>query len=706
MISLEGAGSGIAVIRWSSDSAPVVNAAWVAAFTDVVEQALEDTAVSGVVIAAQDRDFSRGTDLAEWLEVRSPADAMARVRSLHALTRRIETGGKPFVAALNGAALGGGMEIALACHRRIAAVTPRARFGFPDIRFGMMPAFGGAQRLARMIGARNAVPMLLEGRTLNAQDARDAGLIDEITDPDQTLDRACAWAAANPEPQQPWDVRGFAVPGGGPWSRATGAALIAGNALSHARSRGNYPAVQAILSSVYEGIQVGIDTGLKAEARWFVHTLTAGPVARNMIRSLFVHVPAAERLATRPRAVPKAEFTRVGVLGAGMMGAGIAGAAAAAGLETVLLDRTRALAEQGKARIDTALSRRAGRRGQGKQDNTAILSRITPADDYAHLAGCDLVIEAVFEQRAIKAEVTAKAEAVLPDNAVFASNTSTLPISGLAEASARPANFIGLHFFSPVERMPLVEIIRGRLTSDATLACAMDFVRRIRKTPITVNDSRGFYTSRVFSTYVREGFAMLAEGVTPALIENAGKLAGMPVGPLAVADEVSLGLMRQVAVQTRADLGDGYRTPPGEQVLERMVSELGRAGRKAGKGFYNYPEGSSKRLWPGLSEAFPRAADQPSAAALRERLLYVQALEAARCLEEDVLTSAADGDIGSLLGWGFPAWTGGALSLIDTVGADTFVAACDRLAQELGVRFAPPQLLRGMAAQGTCFHDL
>ena len=590
-------------------------------------------------------------------------------------------------------------------HRRIAADNPKALFGQPEVTVGLLPGGGGTQRLPRMIGARAALPLMAEGRNISAAAALEAGILDAIVPADTLLDEARAWLASDQAiATQPWDRKGFKIPGGGVWGPGAMQTFVAGNALARAKSRGNYPAVQAILSCVYEGLLVDIDTGLKAEARWFT-SLVLGPVAKNMIRSLFINMGAANKLAARPKDVPSADYTKVGILGAGMMGAGIAYASAMAGLEVVLLDSDQPLAERGKAYSEKLLAKRVerGRMDEAKRDAT--LTNIQPTADYADLAGCDLIIEAVFENRDIKADVTKKAEAVIAEDAIFASNTSTLPITGLAEASARPANFIGLHFFSPVDKMPLVEIIRGEATSDECLARSMDFVKRIRKTPIVVNDSRGFYTSRVFGTYVREGMAMLAEGIKPALIENAGRMTGMPVGPLAVGDEVSIELMHKVAMQTKADLGEAYIAPAGEAVMTTMVETLGRLGRKAGKGFYDYPENERKRLWPGLAAQFPIAADQPDVEEVKQRLLYVQAIETTRCLEEGVLTSAADADIGSILGWGFPAYAGGTLSLIDMVGAANFVTACDGLAQRHGDRFTPPKLLRDMAAKGERFHD-
>ena len=703
MVDLETGSDGVAVVSWGAPGgAAVIDPEWLDAFAEAVAEAVETAAARGVVLASRGADFLSGFALDSILETTDARAAFAHAARLAALTRRMEACGKPFAAALGGSALGGGLEIALACHRRFAADSPGARFGFADSAFGLPPGAGGAQRFVRTVGGSAALALMLDGKRLAPRAAREAGLVDEVAAPERLLDAARAWVAANSDARQPWDSRGFAVPGGGPWG-ASAHATIAANAAVHARTRGNDPAARAILSAVYEGSQVDIDTALRADARRWAEVAT-GAAARNKIRTLHVHAGAADRLARRPAGAPRAEFRKAGVLGAGAMGAGIAAAAARAGLEVALLDRSPELAGRGKARAAAALARLAARGAMTEEARAAALARIAPAADPAALAGSELVVEAVFEDRAVKAEATARAEAALDANAVFASNTSTLPISGLAEASARPANFIGLHFFSPVERMRLAEIIRGRETSDSTLARAMDFARRLGKTPIVVNDGRGFYTSRVFATYVREGFAMLAEGAGPALIENAGRMAGMPVGPLAAADEVSLDLMRAVSAQTARDLGDSWTAPPGEEVLEEMAGRLGRGGCKAGKGFYDYPAEGRKRLWPGLAERFPKTAAQPDAADVQRRLLWVQSLEAARCLEEGVLETAADGDLGSVLGWGFPAHTGGALSLIDTVGIDDFVAGCDRLAQRHGARFAPPAELRAMAARGAGFY--
>jgi 3-hydroxyacyl-CoA dehydrogenase/enoyl-CoA hydratase/3-hydroxybutyryl-CoA epimerase len=481
--------------------------------------------------------------------------------------------------------------------------------------------------------------------------------------------------------------------------------FMAGNAMLREKTQGNYPAPKHILSCVFEGMQTDIDTGLAIETRYFVN-LVRSPEAKNMIRSLFFFLQEANKLARRPKDVPVQKFTKIGMFGAGMMGAGIAHAAATAGIDVVLLDSTKENAEKGKAYSAKLLEKRVANSQLPQDGAAAILARIKPTADYADLAGCELVVEAVFEDRALKADVTKKTEAVIGKDAIFASNTSTLPITGLAEASARPANFIGLHFFSPAEKMPLVEIILGQQTSPATLARSMDFVRAIGKTPIVVNDARGFYTSRVFGTYLSEGMALLQEGVAPALIDNAGRIAGMPVGPLALADEVSIELVYKIAKQTQKDLGDKYPARAADQVAALMVEKLDRLGKKSGHGFYEYPADAKKHLWAGLAEHFPLKAEQPSLEQVVERLMLIQSIETVRCLEEGVLTSPADADVGAILGWGYPPFRGGPIGQIHTLGVANFVAACDRLAEQCGERFRPTDGLRKKAAEGSQFFPI
>ena len=708
MIDYEVGPDGIAVIAWNMTdrSMNVLNEESVARFAAAVEQAVKDPAVKGVVVTSKKRDFLAGADLTRLGKATDAASLLASTARFHALLRGIEKSGKPFCAALNGTALGGGYEIALACHHRVAADEPKSRIGLPEVTIGLIPGGGGTQRLPRLVGIRNALPLLLEGRKLDPRQALAAGLVDELVPADKLIAAARRWLLGEgpANAAQPWDRKGFKIPDGGVNSPKGHETFVAGNALLHAKSYGNYPAPRAIASSVYEGLITDLDTGLRIESRYFVHCALSAE-ARNMIRSLFFSIGEANKLASRPKEVPEQGYRRIGVLGAGMMGAGIAYVSALAGLEVVLLDTSAELAEKGKAHARGLLDRRVQQKRMSEAERDEALALIRPTARFEDLAGAELVVEAVFEDRAIKAEVTRQAEAVLAESALFASNTSTLPITGLAEASRRPANFIGLHFFSPVDRMPLVEIIRGRRTSDATLARAMDYVRRIGKTPITVNDSRGFYTSRVFGTYVNEGLTLLAEGVVPALIDNAGRMAGMPVGPLALADEVSIELMYKVRKQTRADLGADYRgNAASEAVIELMVEKLGRIGKKAGKGFYDYPADGRKQLWPGLARHFKPADAQPDVEEVKRRLLYVQSVETARCLEEKVLLDPRDADVGAILGWGFPAFLGGTASQMHSLGIGRFVAECDRLAQRCGERFAPPQLLRDMAASGRSYY--
>ena len=696
---------GIAIVTWNNPDSPVntLTDASLAAYETAMDRALADTAVRGIVVTSAKRDFIAGADVHNFLAARSVQELEARSRRASALIRRLATAGKPLVAAINGTALGGGLEITLGCHHRIAADNPKTRLGLPEVTLGVLPGAGGTQRLPRLIGIRAAVPLMAEGKRLPVAEALKAGIVHAVVPADQLIDQARAWILAGGEALQPWDRKGFRLPGGDLTHPGLQEFMSVVIAKVHERTAGNYPAPLNILSCVYEGTGSPIDAGLDIESRYF--GVTAATVqAENLIRSGFLALNDARKLKARPKDVPKAEFSKVGVLGAGLMGSGIAHACASAGLETVLLDREQALAERGKAHAEKLLGREVERGRLDADGRAAVLARITPTADYAALAGCELVIEAVFEQREVKAEATRRtAEATGPD-VLFGSNTSTLPITGLAEHWPRPDNFIGLHFFSPVHRMALVEVIRGRQTSDACLAQALDFVARIGKTPVVVNDSRGFFTSRVFTTYFEEGMALLAEGVAPALIENAGRQAGMPLGPLAVADEVALDLLHKVITQTRADLGSAYTVPASAPVIELFVEKLGRVGKKAGKGFYDYADGQ-RRLWPGLAEQFPVAATQPDVAAVKQRLLHIQALEAMRCLDQGVVGSTTDADVASLLGWGFPPWTGGVLSYVDTVGLDRFVAECESLAAHAGDRFAPPDSLRKLAGSGRSLRD-
>ena len=731
---------GIATITWDMPGRTmnVLNEGSLKAYEEALTRALADDKVKGVILTSGKDSFIAGADL-EMLLAADTSDAARlteQFSQLQKLFRRQETGGKPIVAAINGTALGGGFEICLACHYRIAAANPRTKLGQPEVKLGLLPGGGGTQRIPRLIGVMNAAPILIEGKDLTVDAAKGLGLIHEVVPAGELLSRAKAWLTAAPTEQvvpeyagkgakpidgravQPWDRKGFKTPGfpgGQVWSPAGVQTFIGGNAMIAGKTNGVYPAPRAIMSCVYEGLQLPFDSGLKVETRYFV-SLLRDPVAKSMIRTLFFGLQEANKLARRPKGVAKQEYSKIGVLGAGLMGAGIATVSLQAGLEIVLIDRDQAAADKGKAHIAGELDKLVKRNRLDQAMRDGLLAKVTATADFAALKDCQLVVEAVFENRDVKAEATKKAEAVLPKEAVFASNTSTLPITGLAEASVRPGQFIGLHFFSPVEKMPLVEIIVGKKTSPETLARAMDFVQKIRKTPIVVNDSRGFFTSRVCGAFISEGHRMLKEGIPAAMIENCARFAGMPVGPLSLNDEVAIDLSWKIADQTKRDAeaaGKKYESSGTEDILELMVKKLERFGRKNGKGFYDYPADGKKRLWPDLQKHFPADPKllygegedkRAKESEIRKRLLYVQSIDTARCLEANVLTDPQDGDVGSIMGLGFAPQTGGAISLIDQVGIKKFVSECDALAKKYGKQFKVPKLLRDMAAKGQSFY--
>ena len=673
----------------------------------LTQKAAADDAVRGIVLTSGKKAFIAGADIKDMVTAYdrgiSHAEAAEFSHALNRTLRGIETCGKPVAVAINGLALGGGLEVCLACHYRVLASDTGAVLGFPEVNIGLLPGAGGTQRAPRLIGFRNAATMILQCRNQKPEQALEMGLVHELAPVAEIVERARRWVLEKGDPEQPWDKKGFKIPGGGLNHPAVAQVFMGGNALIAKNTKHNYPAPIAAQSAMFEGCATTFDAGLNIESQYF-GSLLCGPVARNMMRSLFVNKGRADKLARRPEGVEKSTVRKLGILGAGMMGAGIAYVSARAGIEVVLLDTSLENAERGKG-YSEGLLKKAMERGRTTQEKAdALLALIRPTTSYHDLQGCDLVIEAVFESRELKADVTRKTEAVIPETAVFASNTSTLPITGLAEASERPQQFIGLHFFSPVDKMPLVEIILGEKTDDETLARGMDYIQQIRKTPIVVNDNRGFYTSRVFSTYTAEGIAMLAEGVEPALIENAARMAGMPVGPLAVTDEVTIELAYKIGRETAAAQGREYPNDTASTAICKMVEELDRRGKRFGKGFYDYPEGAKKHLWPGLAEAFPVAAEQPRVAELKKRFLLIQALETVRCVEEGVVTHAEDADIGSIFGWGFPPYTGGTLSYVDTLGIAEFVVECDRMARLYGERFRVSDALRERAEASTPFH--
>ncbi|MDD5175009.1 MAG: 3-hydroxyacyl-CoA dehydrogenase NAD-binding domain-containing protein [Sterolibacterium sp.] len=694
---------GIATLSWNVADHPmnVLNQASIAAFDAAVRRAIADEKVKGVIITSARPEFVAGGDLDLIRRIRTPAESMDITKTLTATLRTLERSGKPFVAAINGTALGGGLEIGLACHRRLVADSPKIELSLPEVTLGLLPAAGGTQRLPRMIGIKSALPYLTEGRKVAPAKALEAGLVDEVVAADQLLTRARQWLLTEGADQvvKPWDGKNFKFPGGAVQTPGVIQiyAVIAGQIL--AKTQGLYPAPEAILACIYDGCQVDIDTGLKIEQRQFARLATS-TTTKNMIRTLFYSMGDANRLADRPKNVPTRQFRKVGVLGAGMMGAGLAYVGANSGLDVVLVDVSLEAAQKGKTYAEKLLDAQVAKGRLTAEKRAQTLLRIQVTDDYAQLTGCELVIEAVFENREIKAEATRQAEAVLAADTIFASNTSTLPITGLAEMSARPENFVGMHFFSPVDKMPLVEVVRGKRTSDTAVAQAMDLVKQLRKTPILVGDCHAFYANRAFGLFPYEAMILLKEGVNPNLIENAARLAGMPMPALALTDEFSIELLYKVMKQAQADQGKRYREQPQDIVLSAMVETCGRIGRKDGKGFYDYPADGKKRLWPGLAEYFPLAAQQPGLEEVQMRLMFVQSVEAARCVAEGIV-SAKNADVGSLLGWGFPAALGGAISQIDSIGATRFVAECDRLTLVCGERFHVPQQLRDMAAKGT-----
>lgn len=682
-----------------------------------VTTALADEAVKGIVITSGKDSFAAGMDLNIIAKMKASAgDDPAKglfegLMEKHAILRKIERagmdpktlkGGKPIAAALPGTALGIGLEIPLSCHRIFCADNPKAKIGLPEIMVGIFPGMGGTTRLVRKMGAMAASPFLLEGKTMAPAAAKSGGLIDEVVaDP---LAAAKAWVleAKDADIVKPWDAKGYKMPGGAPYHPAGFMTFVGASAMVNGKTQGVYPAAKALLSAVYEGALVPFDTAIRIEARWFTSVLM-NPSSEAMIRSLFINKEALEKGAHRPDVADETVKT-VGVLGAGMMGAGIAYVAANAGIEVVLLDQAQEAADKGKSYSEGLLDKGISRKKVTPEKKEQVLGRITATTDYAALKDCDLIVEAVFEDPAIKATVTKAVEEVVGADCIFATNTSTLPISDLAKASTRPDQFIGIHFFSPVDKMLLVEIIKGKKTGDRAVAKALDFVRQIRKTPIVVNDARFFYANRCIVPYVNEGIRMVGEGVAPALIENAAKLVGMPLGPLQLVDETSIDLGLKIAKATRAAMGDAYPDGDADEVALWMADE-GRLGRKAGAGFYTYDDaGKRQALWDGLAAKYPVAEDQPDVTEVQHRLLMAQTLEAVRALEEGVLEDIREGDVGAILGWGFAPWSGGPFSWLDMIGAARAVEICEALAATHGGRFAVPALLREMAETGQTFY--
>ncbi|MGX9357088.1 3-hydroxyacyl-CoA dehydrogenase NAD-binding domain-containing protein [Roseobacteraceae bacterium S113] len=708
---------GVATITWdvAGKSMNVMSRESMAVLNGLIDQVLEDDAIKGAVITSGKDTFAGGMDLNVLAAIRAeagddPAQALFDFTMAgHTMLRKIERagmdpktnkGGKPIAAALPGTALGIGLELPLACHRIFAADNPKAKIGLPEILVGIFPGAGGTTRLVRKMGAMAASPFLLEGKLSEPKKAKMAGIIDEVAE--DPVAAAREWVLSEPKIVKPWDEKGYKMPGGAPYHPAGFMTFVGASAMVNGKTQGVYPAAKALLSAVYEGAMVPFDTALKIEARFFTEVLM-NPSSSSMIRSLFINKEALEKGAARPD-VADEKVKKVGVLGAGMMGAGIALVSAQAGIEVVLLDREQAAADKGKAYVADYTAKGVSRKKITQDKADAMLGRIEATTDYAALASCDLIIEAVFEDPKIKAEVTAKVEEVISEDCIFASNTSTLPISELAKASTRPEQFIGIHFFSPVEKMLLVEIIKGAETGDRAVAKSLDYVRQIRKTPIVVNDARFFYANRCIIPYINEGLRMVAEGVAPALIENAARLVGMPLGPLQLVDETSVDLGAKIARATKAAMGDAYPDEAVDEVIFWMEAQ-GRLGRKSNAGFYDYDEKGKRQ---GLSETvmanYPQADDQPDLIDVQHRLLFAQTLEAVRALEEGVLEDIREGDVGAILGWGFAPWSGGPFSWLDMIGAPYAAERCDQLTEAFGPRFTTPALLREMADKGQSFY--
>jgi 3-hydroxyacyl-CoA dehydrogenase / enoyl-CoA hydratase / 3-hydroxybutyryl-CoA epimerase len=712
---------GIALVAWDMPgrSMNVLNAEVVGELGQIAEKIATDAAIKGAVITSGKESFAGGADLtmletagaefARRAKAEGKEAAMRAfvdgIREYPLILRRLETCGKPVAAAINGVCMGGGFELALACHYRIVADSDRARVGLPEIKVGLFPGAGGTQRVPRLMPTPDALQMLLKGDQIRPAQAKKMGLVHEVAPAGEIVALAKAWVKANPNAKAPWDDPKFKLPSGKVFSAQGMMIWPPANAIYRRETYDNYPAAKAVLTCVFEGLQLPFDLALANEARRFANILLSKE-ARAMIRSLFLSMGELNKGARRPANIPPTNLRKVGVLGAGLMGAGIAYVSASAGLDVVLIDRDQASADKGKAYSDKLVSSQIAKGRAKTADKEALLAHITPSADYSALKGCDLIVEAVFEDRAVKEEATKKAQAVVGPDVIFASNTSTLPITSLAATSAQPENFIGVHFFSPVEKMMLTEIIMGEKTGPTALSAAMDFVRAIKKTPIVVNDCRGFYVNRCVGAYMVEAHAMVMEGVAPAMIENAARMAGMPVGPLALNDEVGIDLSWRIIEAARADLGANAVNPAQAKLIEAMAVKEGRHGRKNGKGFYDYPASGPKSLWPGLAKIAGKRLDPDTVSVrdLKDRFLFTVALEAARCIKEGIVTDPREADVGSILGFGYAPYTGGAISFIDGMGPRAFVARAHELAAKYGPQFEPGEALAGMAERGETFY--
>ncbi len=697
-------GIGTLVINQTEESTNLFSEAFIIQYIEVAQQAIADESVKGVIVTSGKPIFMAGADLRALLEDITDKKAFTdSVINLHTGLRSIETGGKPFVAAINGTALGGGLELCLACHHRIALNSTKIKIGFPEIKVGLFPGGGGTVKAPYLLGIQTALMYLLQGIEARPQKALKDGLIDAVAETEEEmLAAAKAFILATPNPVQPWDNKRHKIPGGGIWT-PNGIQTLAGASGNVGKlTHGNYPSAQKIVKVIHDGLQIPIDRALEVEARNFTHAVCSKE-AKNMIRTGFFAIQDAAKGKARPKDQPKYEINKLGVLGAGMMGAGIAYVSAKAGMNVVLKDVSLEGAEKGKSYSIGLLDKAIAKKRSTVEKKEALLAKITPTDDPNSVEGSDLIIEAVFENVDLKDRVTKETEAVLAEDKIYGSNTSTIPISLLAKSSQRPENFIGIHFFSPVDKMPLVEIIVGEKTEDKAIAAAVDYTVAIKKVPIVVNDSRGFFTSRCFGTFVSEGMFLLEEGVPAPMLERIATKIGMPVGPLAVHDEVSLTLSVHIFESDPAEKQESEKRT--YAIVKNLVENHNRTGKRDGAGFYDYPKGGQKKLWPGLKEIFTPNLEAVSEEIITKRLLSRQVLESYRCLDEGVLRSSTDGDIGSILGWGFPIFTGGALSYIDYVGMDNFIADCDAFKTAYGAHWEVSQSLRALAAAGKSIHD-
>jgi 3-hydroxyacyl-CoA dehydrogenase/enoyl-CoA hydratase/3-hydroxybutyryl-CoA epimerase len=714
---------GIALVTWDMPgrSMNVLDAQTIEELGAIVDATTADVAVKGVVVTSGKDAFAAGADLSMLETMNKTFAETAKSKGMEAaqqmlfdesrkgslIFRRIETSGKPWVAAINGLALGGAFELTLACHYRVAADNPKTRLGLPEIKVGLFPGAGGTQRLPRMVDPQSAMQLLLRGEAINLSRAKALKLINDIVPAGEMIGAAKAWIKGGGKAVAPWDEKGFKLPGGPVYSKNGMMIFPAGNALYRRETYDNYPAARAIMQCAYEGLQLPMDAALRVESRHFAHILQTKEAAA-MIRSLFLSMQDLNKGARRPAGVPPTKVKKLGIIGAGFMGASVGYVSAKAGIEVVLIDRDQASADKGRAHAQSVIDGLIAKGRAKEAERDALMGRISATADFNALKECDLVIEAVFEDRKVKAETYAKAQPMLKDGAIFASNTSTLPINSLAEEFKDQGKFIGIHFFSPVEKMMLVEVIVGKNTGDLALATALDYVRVIGKTPIVVNDSRGFFANRCVLRFTAEGLEMLMEGVPPAMIENTAKMAGMPVGPLSLSDEIALDLVLKIMKATEADLGAQAVDQQQKKLIVEMVEKQNRLGRKNGKGFYDYPEKGKgqKALWSGLSALLPQPLDPDTldVEELKQRFLVVQAVEAARTVEDKVITDVREADVGSILGFGFAPFTGGALSYIDFMGTKEFVALCHKLESKYGSRFTPPKLLEDMAKTGETFY--